>query len=135
MKRVHIVMKQKGQAVVEFALVLPLFFMLFWGIIYTGLLYSYYRTLSNLARESARSASIQGVDAYSDIEKACLEQHLLTNLYTLESAKVSPSTSSVQMTLETKLNPRFPGVGIMDFLGLSLPGKYEIVYTMYKETS
>ena len=127
--------KQKGQAVVEFALVLPIFFMFFWGIVYTGLLYSDYLTLSNLARENARSASIQGVTAYSDIEKACLEQHLLTNLYTLESAKVSPSDSSVQMILKTKLNSRFPGVGIMDFLGLSLPGYYEIVYTMYKEAS
>ncbi len=42
--------RQKGQAIVEFALVLPLFFLFSWGMIYIGLLYSDYLTLANWAR-------------------------------------------------------------------------------------
>lgn len=132
--------KQKGQAVVEFALVLPLFFMLFWGIVYTGLLYSDYLTLSNLARESARSASIQGTEHYEAIRTAGAQQTLMTNLYTWngseENFKIEDGDgSSVKVILTANLNRNFPGVGIMDFLGMSLPSDYQIVYSMYKEAS
>lgn len=132
--------KQKGQAVVEFALVLPLFFMLFWGIVYTGLLYSDYLKLSNLARESARSASIQGSEHYGDIRTATAGQTLMTNLYTWTGDEAgfkieNGADSSVKVTLTANLNTGFPGVGIMDYLGMSLPRQYQIVYSMYKEAS
>ena len=132
--------KQKGQAVVEFALVLPLFFMFFWGFVYTGLLYSDYLTLSNLARESARSASIQGTEHYEEIRSACARQTFLTNLYTWTGDEASfkienGDNSSVKVTLTANLNTKFPGVGIMDYLGMSLPRNYQIIYSMYKEAS
>ena len=132
--------KQKGQAVVEFALVLPLFFMFFWGIVYTGLLYSDYLTLSNLARESARAASIQGAEHYEEIRTGDSGQKLLTDLYHWNGDESSfkienGANTSVKVTLTANLNRSFPGVGIMDFLGMSLPEKYTIVYSMYKEAS
>ncbi len=132
--------RQKGQAIVEFALVLPLFFMFLWGIIYTGLLYRDYLTLSNLARESARAASIQGPTYYESIRTTNKNQvqNFMTKLYTWngdsDSFKIENyGSDSVKVILKAQLNTSFPGVGIMDFLGMPLPETYEIVYTMYKE--
>ena len=122
--------KQRGQAIVEFALVLPFFLMLCFGIIFAGLLFSDYLTLSNLARESARAASIQGNDHYDAIEQAGTNQKLLTNLYSLNNIMIEDGeNSSVKVTLDVSRNS-FPGAGIVDYL---LPDNYTIVYSMYKE--
>ena len=48
----------KGQSVVEFALVLPLFLFIMFGVIYTGMMFHDYATLSNIARSSAREAAV-----------------------------------------------------------------------------
>ena len=133
--------RQEGQAIVEFALVLPLFFLFFWGLVYVGLMYSDYLTLSNLARESARSASIQGKDAYDEIRKAGGKQTILTNLYQMKGensiaiAGGSDSSTTVTVTVSADLNPDFPGVSVMDFLGMPLPDPFKITYSMYKEPS
>ena len=122
--------KQKGQAVLEFALVLPFFLMLCFGILFAGLLFSDYLTLSNLARESARAASIQGNDYYQAIQDAGKSQKLLTRLYSLNSITIEDGdNSSVTVTLDVSRN-NFPGAG---FVGYMLPGNYKIVYSMYKE--
>lgn len=131
--------KQKGQAVVEFALVLPFFFMLFWGIVYTGLLYKDYLTLSNFARESARTASIQGTAAcYHIMRNEIPAPDLSTSLYQWDVNKnsdflIEAGDSVVTVTLRANLNKDFPGVGIMDYLGMSLPRDYKIEYSMYEE--
>ncbi len=122
--------KQKGQAILEFALVLPFFLMLCFGILFAGLLFSDYLTLSNLARESARAASIQGNDYYQAIQDAGKSQKLLTRLYSLNSITIEDGdNSSVTVTLDVSRN-NFPGAG---FVGYMLPGNYKIVYSMYKE--
>ncbi|MBP5199316.1 MAG: pilus assembly protein [Schwartzia sp.] len=122
--------KQNGQAVVEFALVLPFFLMLCFGIMFAGLLFSDYLTLSNLARESARSASIQGKDYYKDIREAGQKQTLLTRLYSLKDITIEDGeNSSVKVTLNVVRNS-FPGAGLVEYL---LPEDYSIVYSMYKE--
>ena len=132
--------RQKGQAVVEFALVLPFFFMLFWGIVYTGLLYSDYLTLSNFARESARVASIEGKAAcYETMRSDVSPPQLSTRLYLWDVNSDSDfhindaNDSFMTVTLTANLNTSFPGVGIMSYLGMSLPEEYKIVYSMYKE--
>lgn len=131
--------RQKGQAVVEFALVLPLFFMLFWGIVYTGLLYKDYLTLSNFARESARVASIQGATAcYHIMREETPAPNLSTSLYHWNvndnaNFQIEAGESIVTVKLKATLNTDFPGVGIMDYLGMSLPGNYQIEYSMYEE--
>ena len=122
--------KQKGQAVLEFALVLPFFLMLCFGIMFAGLLFSDYLTLSNLARESARAASIEGKDHYQAIRDAGAGQKLLTRLYNLDSITIEDgSNSSVKVTL-TAVRNSFPGAGFVEYL---LPKDYTIVYSMYKE--
>ena len=134
--------RQKGQAIVEFALVLPLFFLFFWGMVYTGLLYKDYLTLSNIARESARAVSIQGMENSEAIRYEYAQRGTLsTNLYTWKgdekSFKIESGTlpSSVKVTLTAELNGEFPGVGVMDFLGIPLKDKYESIYSMYQEPS
>lgn len=49
-----------GQALVEFALVAPIFFLLLFGIIEGGRFILYYQTLNNATREGARYAIVHG---------------------------------------------------------------------------
>ncbi len=65
---------EKGQDIVEFALILPLLLVLVIGIIYTGFLFADYLTLSNMARSSAREASMSTATDYSDIQEAYVKQ-------------------------------------------------------------
>jgi Flp pilus assembly protein TadG len=52
----------RGQAMVEFALVAPMFFLLLFGIIEAGRFIFYYETLSNATREGARYAIVNGAN-------------------------------------------------------------------------
>ena len=52
--------RRKGQALVEFALVAPIFFLLLFGIIEGGRFILYYQTLNNATREGARYAIVHG---------------------------------------------------------------------------
>ena len=48
--------KQKGQGLVEFALILPLLLLMFFGIIEFGRIFQAYLTVQHAAREAARYA-------------------------------------------------------------------------------
>jgi Flp pilus assembly protein TadG len=52
--------RSRGQALAEFALVAPLFFLLLFAIIETGRFIFYYETLHNATREGARYAIVNG---------------------------------------------------------------------------
>ena len=52
--------KRRGQALVEFAFVAPIFFFLLFGIIEGGRFIFYYETLNNATREGARYAIVHG---------------------------------------------------------------------------
>ncbi len=133
--------RQKGQAVVEFAIVLPFFLMLVFGIFYSGFLFADYMTLSNVARSSAREAALLGANKYDEIKSSYRgNTKLLTNLYTWPeedgSFEISSGTDvsdSVMVTIRTNLNTGFPGISAMDFLGLTLPRTYTIQYSMHDE--
>ena len=49
---------QKGQGLVEFAMVLPFLILIILGLIYIGLLFSDYIALNNVARTAARDAAL-----------------------------------------------------------------------------
>lgn len=51
-----------GQAMVEFALVAPIFFLLLFSIVEAGRFIFYYETLSNATREGARYAIVNGAN-------------------------------------------------------------------------
>ena len=75
--------KHKGQSVVEFALVLPLFLFILFGIIYSGMMFHDYSALSNIARASAREAAVSDTIDYTDIKSYYTPQlsYLLTSFY------------------------------------------------------
>ena len=54
--------RSRAQALVEFALVVPWFFLLLFGIIEAGRFIFYYETLSNATREGARYAIVNGAN-------------------------------------------------------------------------
>lgn len=54
---------RRGQALAEFALVAPIFFMLLFGIIEAGRFMFYYEVLNNATREGARYAIVNGANS------------------------------------------------------------------------
>ena len=54
--------KRRAQALVEFALVAPWFFLILFGIIEAGRFVFYYETLNNATREGARYAIVNGAN-------------------------------------------------------------------------
>ncbi len=137
--------RQAGQSVVEFALVLPLFLFLVFGIIYFGCLFADYITLSNVARSSAREAALVGSD-YETVKGYYKDNtQLITNIYTWsgedDSFTIEKITTggdgdvpgSVKVTIKATLNTNFPAYGFMK--QISFPSEYEIQYSMHDETA
>ncbi len=56
--------RSPGQAMVEFALVAPFFFLLLFGVIEAGRFILYYETLNNATREGARYAIVHGSNSF-----------------------------------------------------------------------
>lgn len=54
--------RQKGQSLVETAIILPIILLLIMGIIDFGLLFNNYIVISNASREGARKAALGGTD-------------------------------------------------------------------------
>jgi TadE-like protein len=55
--------RSTGQALVEFAIVAPVFFLLLFAIIEAGRFILYYETLNNATREGARYAIVNGANS------------------------------------------------------------------------
>jgi Flp pilus assembly protein TadG len=55
---------RRGQALAEFALVAPIFFLLLFGIIEAGRFIFYYEILNNATREGARYAIVHGMNSF-----------------------------------------------------------------------
>lgn len=58
MSRRRSIREQKGQTMVEFVLVVPVLFLVLFGIIQFGILYNDYITLTDAARVGARKAAV-----------------------------------------------------------------------------
>jgi len=58
-----LLIKKNGQAMVEFALILPIFILILLGIMEFGLLFHQYLVVTSASREGARSAALGGTDA------------------------------------------------------------------------
>jgi hypothetical protein len=56
--------RSRGQALAEFALVAPFFFLVLFGIIEAGRFMFYYETLNNATREGARYAIVHGANSF-----------------------------------------------------------------------
>ncbi|WP_278830562.1 TadE family protein [Mitsuokella multacida] len=140
---------QRGQAIVEFALVLPLFMLVLFGIIYFGMAFSDYIALNSFARSSAREASISTETApYNDIKAKYGQKDLPANLYewdTTNGFKIEDvpiindgkSSQNVQVTIDAKLSTDQDSLAqiFRNILGEDSLFDIHIQYTMYKEPS
>ena len=137
-------LKQKGQAIIEFAVVLPLFVLFLFGIIYSGMLFYDYISLSNLARSAAREAAI--VQDLSSSKIVTMEDYyskrasnLLTSLYTpvpdtgetypfkIELKTTEGDDPSVEVTIRMERNV---SSGLLEII---LPEDYTIIYFMRRD--
>lgn len=152
--------KQRGQDIVEFALLMPLFFIFIFGIMYCGFLFGDYLTLSSMARSAAREAVIVGETvpkeqasenpppqpSFQNLEEQYTDlihtSHAVTNLYTFDGISISKTgdnppdgvpADSVGVEIKTTLNKDFVFPRVLENLGIGLPQSYNIVYYMYDE--
>ena len=122
----------KGQSVVEFALVLPLFLFIMFGIIYTGMMFHDYSTLSNIARACTREAAVSATDNYTKIETDYTGylNGLMTSFYKPVGSKpitIKQDGDVIQTTINMKLN-------VSGFLiEMIVPRTFGIRYYMRKE--
>lgn len=152
---------QKGQSIVEFAIVLPFFFLLLFGVIYFGMLFSDYISLNNAARSSAREAEI-AASAASDINDVrkryqgvwqkyqtggSEEVPLVTSLYSFdpeENLTIEPISASgqvagnmddleaVRVVISAKLSSNSSLASVFRKL-MPTVENYTITYQMYQE--
>ena len=99
---------ERGQALVEMALVLPLFFLLLFGVIEMGRVGYAYITVSNAAREGGRVATIGGTDLEitSSIKNAAttLDPASLTiNITPTQALRLSGQGVTIQVTYPVQL--------------------------------
>lgn len=113
---------EQGQAIVEFALVVPILLLLLVGIMEFGLAFSADLNLQNATREGARLAVTGATDAQ-------ITQRVINTASTLDPSKltvsISPSarpqgtsvtvTSQYQFTYITPLISRFTGGALQTF--------------------
>lgn len=94
--------RQKGQDIVEFALLLPIFLLVLCGIIYCGFMFGDYQTVQGIVRNAAREAAVVGrytksadplqpkIDNYQVIaakyNQILKEQKVITHLYVPDAA-------------------------------------------------
>ena len=108
---------QRGQTIVEFALILPLFILIFFSIIYASLIFTDYMSLDNTARNIAHEASLCTDDSQfpAVVQKYTSTTTLVSDLYIWQptssgannkylSVKYIPASSQVQVDLQADYN-------------------------------
>jgi Flp pilus assembly protein TadG len=106
--KMKVLKDQKGQALVEFAVILPLLLLLIMGIIEFGLMLNSYLTVRNVSREGARAGIVGSTNA--EIENTIIstspnleESKLTINITPTEGSRKSGDTLTVQLTYKYEL--------------------------------
>ncbi len=130
--------KHKGQAIVEFALLLPLFLLLLYGVIYSGMMFHDYITLSNIARSGAREAAVTSEEPanngrYSNIESHYANQidGLMTSLYVKGNPPIIIQNVNNGEGINASVNMTVNVHGF--FVDIILPQSFGVQYYMAKE--
>jgi Flp pilus assembly protein TadG len=111
--------RERGQSLVEFAIVLTPLTLLMMGIIQLGLVFNAYITLSNATREGARSASIYIYDrtltkAQNDAARLNVARAALTNgmgLLKKTSPQLVQNDQTISYTLPSGITDTDPRTG------------------------
>ena len=131
-------MKQKGQGLVEFALTFPIYIFLLFALIYSGILFYDYATLTNIARESAREAAIvqesHPNDRYTSIETFYKTNriHLITSLYQPAGADYFTIQEDNDRYVTTNITMALPNDASY-LMHQVLPEQYTIRIRMHKD--
>jgi Flp pilus assembly protein TadG len=82
---------QKGQSLVEFAIILPIILLLLMGIVEFGMMLNSYLTIQNVAREGSRLGIVGG----SDVEIDTLIRNISPNLTPADlTVDITPAENS-----------------------------------------
>ena len=139
--------KQKGQSIIEFALVLPLFLLLVFGLFYIGMFFADYLTLSSIARSSAREAAIRSSDDYyknnyQKIREKYKDEKLPMDIFDWQATSTEhfninydKDSHNVKVTMKADLNTRGSQLGniVSRLAGGMKLAKIDITYSMYSE--
>ena len=152
--------RQKGQDIVEFALLLPIFLLVLCGIIYCGFMFGDYQTVQGIVRNAAREAAVVGhytestdpsqpkTDNYQIIEdkynQILKEKNVITHLYVPDSHGVQvyatneenkKPENSVHATLRLELTKS--DVSFVNYIQnvVGMPTEYVVNCFMYDETT
>ncbi len=135
--------KQKGQSLVEFTLVIPFFLLLIFGLIYSGMLFYDYSTVSNMARSAARERAITPISGEGAVTTDKIIEYYYNGTsftpYRLVTGLYHPATNALQITGPTTDNPDIIVTITMELANTSpimrivLPPTYSVVYHMRKE--
>ncbi len=108
---------ERGQTMVEFALVFPVFLLLLFGVLDFGRVVYAYNTISNAAREGARAAVI--LDNTPDQVKTTVVQKAVS--LSLTTANVNVTSRAVGQPVTVTVDYRFTPIvtAIVDAMGAS----------------
>ena len=119
--------KERGQSLVEFALVIPLFLALVMGIADFGLGLKTWISMTNAAREAARYAAVNcsaGTATTSDVQDRALDSATTLSLnaseVTVDNCTEGASSESVVVAIDHEYKLITPLGGFLDLLGGSL---------------
>ena len=134
---------QRGQSIIEFAIIFPLFMFMFIGFVYTALLCHDYLTLTTIARDSARLAAV-GV-AEDTIRNRYAEQPFLTSVYTwnpydrthdfvfdTQDEEANNAVAGKRVTVTLTAHCTWAGINLMG-MDFSLPPTIQSSLRMHKE--
>ncbi len=152
--------RQKGQDIVEFALLLPIFLLVLCGIIYCGFMFGDYQTVQGIVRNAAREAAVVGhytpsadpsqkpTDNYEIIaakyNKILKEQNVITHLYVPDADGVqvyatNDNNEKPENSVHAKLNLELTksDVSFVNYIQnvVGMPTDYVVSCFMYDETT
>lgn len=119
--------EQKGQALVEMALVIPLFFILLFGVIEMGRIGYAYITVSNAARAGARLATTGGTD--QEIRAAVFEAAPSLNPSEL-TIQITPNESSRQSGQGVTVEVTYPVELVIPIISNVIPNPIVVSSTL-----
>ncbi|WP_298465418.1 TadE family protein [uncultured Mitsuokella sp.] len=143
--------QQKSQALIEFALIFPLFLLLVFGIFYFSSIFSDYMTLNTIARNSAREAAVVSANddternaKYMEIRTRYAKKKLPLDIYTWNPSPSSNDDAysiihkdhNVVVNMKATMNQNGSMLAtIVDGLSGNKPEalNLSITYTMYSE--
>jgi Flp pilus assembly protein TadG len=99
---------EKGQSLVEFALILPLVLLLLMGIVEFGVMINTYLKIENASREAARSGIVGSTDAeintlVTSISPGLDSSRLKTEVTPQQSSRKAGNTLTVRVSYEYRL--------------------------------